>query len=179
MGRLVEDLLMLAQFDLDRTLQLRPVDLASVAAAAVTAARVIQSDRSITLNAPDPVIAWADDGRVRQVIDNLIGNALQHTPAQSPIAITVSTSAGNGHITVADCGPGLTAEQASHVFERFYRTDQARARGGAGLGLSIVASLAAAHGGDITVATAPGQGAAFHLKLPLSPTHSAAGPHDS
>jgi two-component system, OmpR family, sensor kinase len=180
MGGLVEDLLMLAQFDLDRPLQQRPVDLVSIAAAAVTAARVIQPDRPITLNAADPVIAWADDGRVRQVIDNLIGNALQHTPAQSPVAITVTNSAGNGHITVADHGPGLTAEQAMHVFERFYRTDRARtrARGGAGLGLSIAATITAAHGGDITVDTSPGQGAAFRVKLPLVAT-SAAVPHDS
>jgi signal transduction histidine kinase len=180
MGRLVEDLLMLAQFDLDRPLQQRPVDVASIAAAAVAAARVIQPDRPITLDAPAPVIAWADDARVRQVIDNLIGNALQHTRAQSPIAITVTRSAGNGHITVADDGPGLSAEQATHVFERFYRTDRARGRdsGGAGLGLSIAATITAAHGGDITVDTAPGQGAAFHVKLPLVAT-SAAVPHDS
>ena len=141
---------------------------------------MIQPDRQITLDAPGPVIAWADDGRVRQVIDNLIGNALQHTRAQSPIAITVTRSAGNGHITVADDGPGLSAEQATHVFERFYRTDRARGRdsGGAGLGLSIAATITAAHGGDITVDTAPGQGAAFHVKLPLVAT-SAAVSHDS
>jgi two-component system, OmpR family, sensor kinase len=180
MGRLVEDLLMLAQFDLDRPLQQRPVDLASIAAAAVTAARVIQPDRPITLIASDPVIAHADDGQVRQVIDNLIGNALQHTPPGSPVTVTVTRSAGNGHVTVADCGPGLTAEQASHVFERFYRTDRARtrARGIAGLGLSIAASLVAAHGGDLAVATAPGQGAAFHVNLPLVPT-AAAMSHES
>ena len=83
----------------------------------------------------------------------------------------ISTSE-TGEIIVADNGPGLTAEQAAHVFERFYRTDGARsrARGGTGLGLAIAASLAAAHGGDITVDTKPGQGAAFHVRLPLAVT---------
>jgi two-component system OmpR family sensor kinase len=170
MGLLVEDLLMLAQFDLDRPLRQRPVDLASIAAEAVRAGRLVQADRPITLSAPEPVVAWADDGRVRQVLDNLIGNALQHTPRGSPITVTVTGAAGSGHITVADRGPGLTAEQASRVFERFYRTDQARtrARGGTGLGLSIAAAIVASHGGDITVDTAPGRGAAFHVTVPLA-----------
>ena len=170
MGRLVEDLLLLAQFDLDRPLEPRPVDMASVAAAAVSAARMAQPDRTITLDAKDPVIACADDGRLRQVIDNLIGNAVQHTPTGSPVTVTVTSSPGTGYITVADRGPGMTAEQASRVFERFYRTDSARARtrGGTGLGLSIAAALAAAHGGDITVDTSPGRGAAFRVRLPLA-----------
>jgi two-component system, OmpR family, sensor kinase len=176
MGRLVDDLLMLAQFDLDRPLDQRPVDLSSIAAAAVSAARRIQPDRPITLIAADPVIARADDGRVRQVIDNLVGNALQHTPPGSPVIVTVTGSLADAQITVADRGPGMTPEQAAHVFERFYRTDRARARsgGGAGLGLSIAAALAAAHGGRITVDTAPGQGAAFRVTLPLAMTAAAA-----
>ncbi len=170
MGRLVEDLLLLAQFDLDRPLEPRPVDVASVAAAAVSAARMAQPDRRITLDASEPVIACADDGRLRQVIDNLIGNAVRHTPPGSPVTVTVTTSPGTGYITVADRGPGMTPRQASRVFERFYRTDSARARtrGGTGLGLSIAAALAAAHGGDITVDTSPGRGAAFRVRLPLA-----------
>jgi two-component system OmpR family sensor kinase len=84
----------------------------------------------------------------------------------------VSSEPGCGRLTVADRGPGMTQEQASHVFERFYRTDDARtrARGGAGLGLAIAASLAAAHGGELTVDTQPGHGAAFHLRLPQAET---------
>jgi two-component system OmpR family sensor kinase len=176
MGRLVDDLLVLAQFDLDRPLEQRPVDLSSIAAAAVSAASRIQPDRPITLIAADPVIAWADDGRVRQVIDNLIGNALQHTAPGSPVIVTVIRSLADAQIVVADRGPGMTPEQAAHVFERFYRTDRARARsrGGAGLGLSIAAALAAAHGGRITVDTALGQGAAFRVTLPLAMTAAAA-----
>ena len=170
MGRLVEDLLMLARLDQDRRLDRRHVDLASIAARAVQAARIVHADRPIALLADDPVIVYADEERLRQVIDNLIANAMQHTPPRSPVTVSVTSTTAIGEITVADNGPGMTAEQAARAFERFYRTDDARtrARGGTGLGLAIAASLAAAHGGDITVDTQPGQGAAFHVRLPLA-----------
>ena len=97
-----------------------------------------------------------------------------------PVTVTATSEPGRGRLTVADRGPGMTPEQASHVFERFYRTDDARTRasGGAGLGLAIAASLAAAHGGELTVDTQPGRGATFCLRLPqaetlqLTPTES-------
>jgi two-component system, OmpR family, sensor kinase len=170
MRRLVEDLLLLARFDTDRSLDRHHVDLASIAAQAVQAARIVNPERTITLRAGEPVIVYADTERLRQVIDNLIGNATQHTPPQSPVTVSVTSTPETGEIIVADNGPGMTPEQAAHIFERFYRTDGARsrARGGTGLGLSIAASLAAAHGGDITVDTKPGQGAAFHVRLPLA-----------
>jgi two-component system OmpR family sensor kinase len=170
MGRLVDDLLMLAQFDQHRPLERHPVDLSSIAARAVLAARLIQPGRPITLRADVPVIVDGDAERLRQVLDNLIGNALQHTPRGSAVAITVADQAGQAQLTVADSGPGMTADQASRVFERFYRTDRARtrARGGTGLGLSIAAALAAAHAGTITVETQPGRGATFQVRLPLS-----------
>jgi two-component system OmpR family sensor kinase len=170
MGRLVEDLLMLAQFDQDRPVDRRPVDLSSIAARTVLAARLIQPDRPITLHADAPVIVDGDAERLRQVADNLIGNALQHTPRGSPITVTVQDQAGRAQLSVADHGPGLTADQAAHVFERFYRTDRARsrARGGTGLGLSIAAALIAAHDGTITVGSQPGRGAAFTVSLPLA-----------
>lgn len=170
MGALVADLLLLAACDAGRPLDRQPVDLASLAAEAVTRARIVDPGRPITLAAAEPVIVDADSERLRQIIDNLIGNALQHTPPGSPVTLTVTGGSGRGQLTVADQGPGLTPEQASRVFERFYRTDGARtrARGGTGLGLAIAASLAAAHGGEITVDTAPGRGAAFQLRLPLA-----------
>jgi len=172
MGRLVDDLLLLARFDAGRALERRPVDLASIAAQAVQQARIVAAERPITLKAAEPVIVDADAERLRQIIDNLVGNAIQHTPAGTPVTVTVSSEPGSGRLTVADQGPGMTREQASHVFERFYRTDDARtrARGGAGLGLPIAASLAAAHGGDLTVDTQPGRGTAFHLRLPQPET---------
>jgi two-component system OmpR family sensor kinase len=170
MGRLVEDLLTLARLDQDRPLERSHVDLASIAAQAIQAARIVHPDRPIALAADDPVIVYADEERLRQVIDNLIANAVQHTPPRSAVTVSVTSTSGTGEIVVADNGPGMTAEQAAHAFERFYRTDDARtrARGGTGLGLSIAASLAAAHGGDITVDTQPGQGAAFRVRLPLA-----------
>jgi two-component system OmpR family sensor kinase len=109
------------------------------------------------------------DERVRQVIDNLLSNACTHTPEGSAVTVTVTATAGSGHLSVADAGPGMTPQQAARVFERFYRSDDARDRnsGGTGLGLAIAASLTAAHGGQLTVDTAPGQGATFHVRLPL------------
>ena len=170
MGRLVEDLLLLARFDADLPLQRRPVDLASIAAEAVAQARLVNPGRPITLDAPEPVIACADGERIRQVIDNLIGNAFQHTPPQSPVLVSVRPDGRTAQIRVTDRGPGMTSEQAAHAFERFYRADEARsrARGGTGLGLAIAASLTAAHGGAITVETSPGQGASFRVCLPAA-----------
>jgi two-component system OmpR family sensor kinase len=172
MSRLVADLLLLARFDAGRPLNRRPMDLASLATEAVQRARITNPGRPITLQAAEPVIIDGDEERLAQVIDNLLGNAAQHTPRGSAVTVTVTGGASRAELTVADHGPGMTAEQASHVFERFYRTDGARARdrGGAGLGLAIAVSLAVAHGGEITVDTAPGHGAAFHLRLPQAET---------
>jgi two-component system, OmpR family, sensor kinase len=172
MGLLVEDLLLLAQVDEGRPLDRQPVDLSSVAAEAVLAARAVPRGHSLSLVAPrDPVVVSADGARLRQVIDNLVGNALQHTPAGTAVTVAVDSVPGYGQLTVADDGPGLTADQACRVFERFYRTDGARSRasGGAGLGLSIAAALVAAHHGTISVDTAPqGSGATFRVRLPLA-----------
>jgi two-component system, OmpR family, sensor kinase len=170
MGRLVDDLLLLARFDAGRPLDRQPVDLASIAAEAVQQARLVTAGRPVTLEAAEPVIVDADAGRLRQIIDNLIGNAIQHPPPQTPVTVTASIAAASGQLTVADRGPGMTPEQASHVFDRFFRTDDARTRahGGAGLGLAIARSLTLAHSGDLTVDAKPGEGAAFHLRLPLA-----------
>ena len=170
MGRLVDDLLLLAKFDQDRPLDLQPVDLASIAAQAAGGARAIQPGRPLTVLAAEPVIVSADAGRLRQVIDNLVGNALQHTPTGTPVTVTVTAGAGRGQVSVADTGPGLSAAQAARVFDRFYRTDRARSRasGGTGLGLSIAAALVSAHGGTICVDTRPGRGATFVVRLPLA-----------
>jgi signal transduction histidine kinase len=176
MGLLVEDLLLLAQLDEDRPLDRQPVDLSSIAAEAVQVARSLPSGHPVTLLAsPDPVIVSADSGRLRQVIDNLISNAFQHTPAGTTVTIAVDAVPGHGQLLVTDDGPGMTAEQASRVFERFYRIDDARsrARGGTGLGLSIAAALVGAHRGTITVDTRPGHGAAFRVWLPLATASSA------
>ena len=115
--------------------------------------------------------------RMGRLVDDLLmlaqfdqDHALQHTPRGSAVTVTVEDQAGQAQLTVADHGPGMTADQASRVFERFYRTDRTRtrARGGSGLGLPIAAALAAARAGTITVDTQPGRGAAFQVRLPLS-----------
>jgi two-component system OmpR family sensor kinase len=170
MRLLVSDLLLLAQLDQARPLDSHPVDLASITAEAVQAARTARPGRALTLAASGLVIVDADHARLRQVIDNLIGNAFQHTPPGTPVTVIVDASPCHGQLAVTDQGPGMTAEQAAHVFERFYRADPARSRagGGTGLGLSIVAALVAAHQGTVTVETEPGKGATFTVRLPLT-----------
>ena len=113
----------------------------------------------------------ADEARLRQVVANLVGNAAAHTPPGTAVRIGVGTVGGRAVLEVADRGPGMTAEQATHVFDRFYRADRSRTRTGgasAGLGLAIARSTARAHGGDVDLETAVGEGACFRLTLPVT-----------
>ncbi|MDQ3901018.1 MAG: HAMP domain-containing histidine kinase [Actinomycetota bacterium] len=177
MGLLVEDLLLLARLDAQRELARAPVDLVALAADAVHDARALSPDRPVGLevshNGLVPVVL-GDEARLRQVLGNLMINALTHTPAGTPVTVGVATEPGWAVLSVSDKGPGLTPEDAQRVFERFYRADSARtrsaSRGGTGLGLSIVAALTAAHGGRAELDTAPGAGAVFRIRLPLAAT---------
>ena len=180
MGGLVEDMLMLARLDQQRPIEQRPVDLLTLAADAVQDARIVAPSRSIdlTVGTGAAFLVLGDEARLRQVISNLMNNALTHTPDGSPISVRIFTGYQQGNpvvpcavLEVADHGSGLTQEQASRVFERFYRADQARGRrtGGNGLGLAIVQALVAAHGGTVSLDTAPGHGATFRITLPLAP----------
>ena len=182
MGLLVEDLLLLARLDQQRPLARQPVDLLVLAADAVHDARLLAPARTIDLSV-QPGAAFlvvGDEARLRQVIGNLMSNALTHTPDGTPVEVSVSSGTldpqADDHtpaaiLDVTDHGPGMSQEQAHRVFERFYRADQARARttGGSGLGLAIVRALVAAQGGVTSVRTAPGQGATFRIALPLEP----------
>ncbi|MGN6088809.1 MAG: sensor histidine kinase, partial [Actinomycetales bacterium] len=175
MGLLVEDLLLLARLDARRPLERRPVDLAALARDAVHDAAAVQPERSITLEPADhPVVVIGDDSRLRQVLANLLSNALHHTPEAAAVTVTATTREdGAGAwavLEVRDEGPGLSAEYAEHVFERFFRAERSRNRetGGSGLGLSIVAGIAEAHGGRTELETAPGHGATFRVLLPLA-----------
>jgi two-component system, OmpR family, sensor kinase len=211
MGLLVEDLLTLARLDQQRPLAKAPVDVLTLAADAVQDARIVSPGRPIDLVVA-PGTAFLVDGdepRLRQVMANLVNNAVTHTPAGTPVRVKIArgtleaqptdrTDSASGAaeqdgwgvsvraadtsrvvgrvvpavvLDVEDDGPGMSAEQAQRVFERFYRADAARNRasGGTGLGLAIVAGLVSAHGGTVSVRTAPGQGADFQVKLPLSP----------
>jgi two-component system OmpR family sensor kinase len=177
MGLLVEDLLQLARMDQQRPLSVAPVDLAELAGDAVHDARAVQPERPITLHLDESLtdvpVVLGDEARLRQVIGNLVTNALTHTPQTARVTVTVAEppdDPGSVQLTVADQGPGMAPEDASRVFERFYRAESSRTResGGTGLGLAIVASLVAAHGGTVELRTAPGQGAAFVVRLPRS-----------
>ena len=182
MGLLVEDLLLLARLDRERPLRRAPVELPVIAADAVQAARAVAPDRRITLEIDrdaGPLVVLGDDDRLRQIVNNLMTNALTHTPAGSPVTVRLSRAdhaehADHAHavLEVIDNGPGLTPEQAERVFERFYRVDAARTRqvhgpASTGLGLAIVAALVAAHQGTVSVDSRPGQGATFRVRLPL------------
>jgi two-component system OmpR family sensor kinase len=221
MGVLVEDMLLLARLDQQRPLEQRPVDLLTLAADAVGDTRVVAPDRTISLTVGGGVapIVLGDEVRLRQVIGNLMNNAISHTPDGTPIEVRVRSgsldewrmtppvttvpagwTAGPAQgaapvvrqartalavagmtrpdpvpaavLEIADHGPGLTPEQAEHVFERFYRADQARtwkSGTGAGLGLAIVSALVAAHGGTVWVESPPGGGATFRIAIPLAP----------
>jgi two-component system, OmpR family, sensor kinase len=241
MGILVEDMLLLARLDQQRPLEARPVDLLSLAADAVHDARVVAPSRNInlTVGSGAALLVIGDEVRLRQVIGNLMSNAISHTPDGTPIDVLIRSGnldeapaptmlppapppppspgfdpADRGQFSmgapvvggtedandpdveideaaepattwparayqagsqpaavleVTDYGPGLTREQAEHVFERFYRADHARTSGGTGLGLAIVAALVAAHGGATWVRSRPGHGATFCIALPLSP----------
>ncbi|HJT37085.1 MAG TPA: ATP-binding protein, partial [Actinomycetota bacterium] len=109
-----------------------------------------------------------------QVAANLMSNALEHTPASTPVHVAVRRDGEHAVLEVADEGPGLDEEHAARVFDRFFRVDPARARdnGGAGLGLAIVAAIAEAHGGTVALETSRGQGARFTVRLPLAPARN-------
>jgi len=186
MGLLVDDLLLLARIDQQRPLERRPVDMLALAADAVQDASVIAPDREVrlTVGHDTAFLVIGDEARLRQVIGNLMSNALTHTPDGTPIQVHVRSGVLDpGHripavvLEVVDHGPGMSPDQAQRVFERFYRADQTRARhtGGTGLGLAIVSALVSAHGGTVTVDTEPGRGATFRVSLPLAP--EAQGPH--
>jgi two-component system OmpR family sensor kinase len=176
MGLLVEDLLLLARLDRERPIQLAPVELPVLALEAVEAAQAVAPDRRIELEIQDDqdrLIAYGDDARLRQVIANLMTNALVHTSPEATVTLRLSTAPGNrAVIDVSDTGPGLSAEQREHVFERFYRADEARTRRtdrattGTGLGLAIVAAIVRAHHGNVDVISEPGKGATFRVTLP-------------
>jgi two-component system OmpR family sensor kinase len=166
MGYLVEDLLMLARMDQARELVVTDVDLSSLLQEAVTSAQVAGPDHVITSNISAGVMTKGDADKIYQVVTNLLANARAHTPAGTAITVAAFKEGVDSFVTIADNGPGLSAEDQARIFERFYRVDASRQRNskdGSGLGLSIVDAVMRAHGGDVTVASELGKGAAFTL----------------
>ena len=175
MSVLVDDLLLLARLDHQRPIALEPVDLSAIIAAAVGAARVSDPQRAITLVTPGPVTVVGDAARLRQVVDNLLVNAVQHTPEGAPVEVRVSTETATACLEVSDHGSGISPDEQAHIFEPFHRADPTRARatGGVGLGLSIVSAIAHAHGGTVGVVSDPAAGnghggATFWVRIPLA-----------
>src|ERR671911_1502228 len=166
MRHLVEDLLSLAKGDEGAPLNPRPHDLDAVAAGAVDAARIASGEK-LSVNyvpAPEPVLASFDPERIEQAVGILVDNAIKYTPEGG--TITVNTARENGHarLEVSDTGIGVPREDIPRIFDRFYRTDEARSVRGTGLGLAIARQIAEAHGGTLTVHSAPGKGSTFVLK---------------
>jgi two-component system, OmpR family, sensor kinase len=170
MDRLVNDLLTLARLDEGLPMQHAPVELVSLASEAVRTAGAVGPEWPVRFSATRPVEVSGDKDRLRQVIDNLLANVRAHTPSGTPASVTVDADDAMAEIVVADEGPGMPAEDARRVFERFYRSDPARARtsGGSGLGLSIVAAIVAAHAGTVSATSGPGQGMKVTVRLPLA-----------
>ncbi|MEO6793479.1 MAG: HAMP domain-containing sensor histidine kinase [Mycobacterium sp.] len=171
MGLLVEDLLLLARMDAQRPLERRWVDLLVLATDAVHDARAIAPDRTVELevfDGPGTPEVLGDEARLRQVLSNLVSNAVQHTPDGAGITVRVGTVGDDAVLEVVDQGPGMSEQDVQRVFERFYRADSSRARvsGGTGLGLSIVDSLTRAHHGTVTVISPPGKGCTFRVAVP-------------
>jgi two-component system OmpR family sensor kinase len=175
LGTLVEDLLELARLDEHRPMRAEPVDLAVLAVDTAASIRALDPSREVRVGdgsggPVQPLVVTGDGDRLRQVLANLAGNAVAHTPAGTPVGITVARTGGWAVVDVVDHGPGVPPEHRERVFERFARLDASRTRGrggGAGLGLSIVKSVVDAHGGAVEVLETAGGGATFRVRLPL------------
>jgi len=169
MGVLIDDLLLLARLDQGRPLERAPVDLEGLVADACADARVSDPGRAITARVAAPLIVAGDEQRLRQVLANLLRNAVVHSPPGTPIEVTLREEQGWAVIEVVDHGPGIPGAARGRIFERFHRADpeRSRDRGGSGLGLSIVAGVVTAHQGRVAVGDTPGGGATFRIDLPL------------
>jgi two-component system OmpR family sensor kinase len=169
MGELVEDLLLLARLDQGQQLRREPVDLAAVVDDAVEAAKVVEPDRRIVVGRPDmPVVVEGDVARLRQVLDNLLANAREHTGAGTQVTVTVTDDPDAARVVIADDGPGMSDGDAERAFERFWQGESTleHPRKGTGLGLAIVHDIVSGHGGTVDLVTAPGRGASFTITLP-------------
>ena len=179
LARLVDDLLLLGRAEAGEALQVRPVALDRLLADVAEEAQDAGSDHQVTLepHTGGPVHVQGDAERLRQVLRNVVGNALRHTPPGTRVRLSLTQRDGTVQIVVADDGPGIAPEHLPHVFDRFYRVDAARSRAtaaevggssGAGLGLAIAKQLVEAHGGTITVDSAPARGTTIRITLPAA-----------
>jgi two-component system OmpR family sensor kinase len=171
MTALVEDLLLLARLDAGRPLAQDPVDLTMLVVDAVSDAHAAGPRHDWQLDLPEePVTVVGDEARLHQVLANLLANARTHTPDGTTVTVAVSAADRDAVLQVIDNGPGIPADLQPHIFERFARGDSSRSRaaGSTGLGLSIVHAVVTAHGGRLSVDSAPGR-TVFTVTLPRAP----------
>ncbi|MDO5726336.1 MAG: HAMP domain-containing sensor histidine kinase [Bowdeniella nasicola] len=175
MGNLVADLLQLARLDEGRRLIRQLINIREVAEDAASDLRVLDRERCVQVidlheDDGDEILAWADPDKIHQLLANLVGNIIQHTPPGSPVEFAVGYHDGYAAVEVRDHGPGVEAAQAAQIFRRFYRVDTSRSRssGGSGLGLAIVAAIVEAHAGQLAVRTTAGGGFTIRILLPAS-----------
>ena len=170
MGVLVEDLLTLARLDEVPDVPHAELDLAAIVRDAVDDGRAVAPDRRIDVRVDGPAVVVGDRDQLRQVLGNLLRNAFVHTPAGTPVEVSLEHESGAVRLEVRDHGPGLPTSDAEALFERFWRSEggRERGRGGAGLGLAIVAAIVDAHSGDVRAGNAPGGGASFVVTLPAA-----------
>ena len=172
MSTLVEDLLLLARLDQSRELTLDPVDINYLVNEAIASARAAGPEHEITVTSnANEVFVLGDSMRIHQAIANLLANARTHTPAGSEIKVEIFQDESSTRISVSDNGPGLSLEDQSRIFERFFRADPARVRAsgeGSGLGLAIVDAIMKAHGGSVTVDSTLGVGSTFKIVFLVS-----------
>ena len=169
MGRLVDELLLLARLDEARPMHDEAVDLGAVVSDAVDDARASATGHILSVRTPDQaLIVRGDEDRLRQAVSNLLTNAVTHTPAGTTVEARVSAADARAMVSVTDDGPGIPLADREHVFDRFWRPEAARSRttGGTGLGLAVVASIASAHGGEVSVDSSPTGGTTFVISLP-------------
>ncbi len=175
MASLVDDLLLLARLDEGRPLVREAVDLGVLGVDAAADARAVAPDRVITAEVAEGVTVDGDEDRLRQVVGNLVGNALVHTPAGTPVSVRVHNGGALAVVEVHDDGPGMTPDLAERAFERFSRADASRSRnaGGSGLGLAIVRAIVVAHGGAVVLQSEPGAGTTVRVELPRQSVEAA------
>ena len=166
MGGLVEDLLLLAHLDDGRPMELERVDLEPLLHDAIHDASATDPHRHITLEVTGRVVVMGDEAALRQVIANLVTNSLRHTPLQATVTIRAFAVGERVTVDVVDSGPGMTPDEASKAFDRFWRADASRTRSGTGLGLAIVAGIVAAHHGTVTLDSGRDRGTTVTVRLP-------------
>ena len=174
LSKIVEKLFALSRLDAgEAQTEWARFDLAELAKTTAEQMSLLAEDKGIAIacDANRKVPVEGDRARLKQVVVNLLDNAIKYTPAQGAIQLNVTTINGHAMLEVVDNGVGIPADAQAHVFERFYRVDQTRSgdSGSAGLGLSIVKSICSAHGAEVEVQSTPGKGSRFCVKLPLSP----------